>query len=58
MVNVCGLPAVSVPVTVPGDVPGGLPAGIQLIGKPGSELLLLQLAAQLEQQRGTPVLPA
>jgi len=53
MVNVCGLPAVSVPTSLPGE----LPTGIQLIGKSGSELLLLQLAAQLEEQRGTPVLP-
>ncbi|PRB43731.1 amidase [Arthrobacter sp. MYb23] len=45
MVNVCGLPAISIPVHT---TPGGLPMGIQLIGKPGSELLLLQLAAVLE----------
>ena len=57
MVNVCGLPAVSVPVSVPADAPGGLPTGIQLIGNAGSELLLLQLAAQVEEQRGAPVLP-
>ncbi|WP_245413194.1 amidase [Arthrobacter celericrescens] len=57
MVNVCGLPAVSIPVNVPADAPGELPTGIQLIGKAGSELLLLQLAAQLEEQRGAPVLP-
>ncbi|WP_426301388.1 amidase [Arthrobacter sp. R-11] len=53
MVNVCGLPAVSIPT----GLEGGLPTGIQLIGKAGSELLLLQLAAQVEEQRGTPVLP-
>ena len=48
MVNVCGLPAVTVPVHWTGPAPGeGLPMGIQLIGKPGSELLLLQLAGQL-----------
>ena len=57
MVNVCGLPAVSVPVSVPADAPGGLPTGIQLIGNAGSELLLLQLVAQVEEQRGAPVLP-
>lgn len=45
MVNVCGLPAISVPVHTTSS---GLPMGIQLIGKPGSELLLLQLAAALE----------
>ncbi|KUM36637.1 amidase [Arthrobacter sp. EpRS71] len=45
MVNVCGLPAISVPVHT---TAAGLPMGIQLIGRPGSELLLLQLAAVLE----------
>ncbi|MBT2587080.1 amidase [Arthrobacter sp. ISL-95] len=45
MVNVCGLPAISIPVHT---TPGGLPMGVQLIGRPGSELLLLQLAAVLE----------
>lgn len=53
MVNVCGLPAVTVPVYWTGGSAGGmsaaagLPMGIQLIGKEGSELLLLQLAAQI-----------
>ncbi|MCT9872072.1 amidase [Paenarthrobacter aurescens] len=45
MVNVCGLPAISVPVHTTAS---GLPMGIQLIGRKGSELLLLQLAAVLE----------
>ena len=45
MVNVCGLPAISIPVH---RTQGGLPMGIQLIGRPGSELVLLQLAAALE----------
>ncbi|MEV7606914.1 amidase [Paenarthrobacter sp. NPDC089322] len=45
MVNVCGLPAISVPVFV---TESGLPMGIQLIGRAGSELQLLQLAAVLE----------
>ncbi|MFJ6537487.1 amidase [Paenarthrobacter sp. NPDC091711] len=45
MVNVCGLPAISVPVHT---TAAGLPMGIQLIGRPGSELLLLQLAAVLQ----------
>ncbi|MCP1411763.1 amidase [Paenarthrobacter sp. A20] len=45
MVNVCGLPAISVPVHA---TAAGLPMGIQLIGRMGSELLLLQLAAALE----------
>jgi amidase len=48
MVNVCGLPAVSIPVHWTGGSSGtGLPMGIQLIGRPGSEALLLQVAAQL-----------
>lgn len=48
MVNVCGLPAISLPVHWTGGARGaGLPMGIQLIGPMGSEALLLQLAAQL-----------
>lgn len=44
MVNVTGLPAVTAPVL---HTLEGLPVGVQLIGRPGSELLLLQLAEQL-----------
>ncbi len=48
MVNVCGLPAITIPVYWTGGQPGGgLPMGIQLVGPAGSELLLLQVAAQL-----------
>ncbi|WP_277525258.1 amidase [Arthrobacter sp. ES3-54] len=48
MVNVCGLPAISIPVHWAGGAPAsGLPMGIQLIGPMGSEGLLLQVAAQL-----------
>ena len=48
MVNVCGLPAITIPVHWTGDGPGlGLPMGIQLVGPAGSERLLLQVAAQL-----------
>ncbi|MET1088393.1 MAG: amidase [Arthrobacter sp.] len=48
MVNVCGLPAISVPVHWTGGSPGqGLPMGIQLVGPMGSEALLLQVARQL-----------
>jgi amidase len=48
MVNVCGLPALSIPVHWTGGAQGsGLPMGIQLIGPMGSEGLLLQVAAQL-----------
>lgn len=45
MVNVCGLPAISIPVHTTDT---GLPMGIQLIGRMGSELQLLQIAAVLE----------
>ena len=44
MVNVCGLPAISIPVL---DTADGLPMGIQLIGRPGAEADLLAVAAQL-----------
>lgn len=48
LVNVCGLPAISIPVHWTGGAPGaGLPMGIQLVGPMGSEALLLQVAAQL-----------
>lgn len=44
MVNVTGLPAVTAPTHLTAK---GLPMGVQLIGRPGSEHLLLQLAEQL-----------
>jgi amidase len=48
MVNVCGLPAITVPVHWTGGGRGqGLPMGIQLVGPEGSERLLLRVAAQL-----------
>jgi amidase len=48
LVNVCGLPAISIPVHWTGGPPGaGLPMGIQLVGPMGSEALLLQVAGQL-----------
>lgn len=48
MVNVCGLPAITIPVHWTGGGPGqSLPMGIQLVGPAGSERLLLQVAAQL-----------
>ena len=48
MVNVCGLPAISIPVHWTGGSTGeGLPMGIQLIGPMGSERMLLQVAQQL-----------
>jgi len=48
MVNVCGLPAVAVPVHT---TAAGLSMGIQLIGQPGAEAQLLAVAAQLEAVR-------
>lgn len=48
MVNVLGLPAVSVPVLRSED---GLSWSVQLIGRPGAETQLLTLAAQLEATR-------
>jgi amidase len=47
MLNVAGLPAVSLPVSV---TAGGLPMGVQLVGKPGGEHVLLALGAQLERR--------
>lgn len=48
LVNVCGLPAISIPVHWTGGAPGtGLPMGVQLVGPRGSEAVLLQVAAQL-----------
>jgi aspartyl-tRNA(Asn)/glutamyl-tRNA(Gln) amidotransferase subunit A len=35
-------------VTVPAGVREGLPVGLQLIGRPGSEALLLRIAAAVE----------
>ncbi|HEX7745579.1 MAG TPA: amidase [Micromonosporaceae bacterium] len=43
--NVAGLPALVVPM---GRRPDGLPVGVQLVGPPGSELLLLAVAGQFE----------
>ncbi len=43
--NVAALPALTVPA---GIRPDGLPVGVQLVGPPGSEWLLLAVAAQLE----------
>ncbi|WP_403020285.1 amidase [Salinibacterium sp. GXW1014] len=46
-VNVCGLPAITLPVHETDD---GLPMGIQLIGRPGDEDTLLAIGAQLERR--------
>jgi amidase len=45
--NVAGLPAIVVPV---GRRPDGTPVAVQLVGPPGSELLLLGVAGQFEMQ--------
>lgn len=53
MVNVTGLPAITVPVyqtAATADAPAGLPMGVQLIGRPGGERTLLALSAQLERK--------
>jgi amidase len=47
MVNVSGLPAITLPVSVTRE---GLPMGVQLIGRPGGEHVLLALGAQLERR--------
>ncbi|MFI6472861.1 amidase [Streptomyces sp. NPDC050516] len=44
--NLSGRPALAVPF---GSLPSGLPGSVQLVGRPGSEHQLLDLAAQLEQ---------
>lgn len=43
--NITGFPALTVPVGMRTD---GLPAAVQLVGPPGSELLLLAVAGQIE----------
>jgi amidase len=46
--NLTGWPAMTVPF---GTLPSGAPAAVQLVGRPGSELELLELAGQLEELR-------
>lgn len=50
MVNVCGLPAISVPVFTTAE---GLSMSIQLIGRPSAEADLLTVSAQLEEHLRT-----
>tara|TARA_B100001123_G_scaffold185654_1_gene212414 strand:- start:226 stop:996 length:771 start_codon:yes stop_codon:yes gene_type:complete len=49
-ISVTELPAVSVPA---GFTPDGLPVGLQVVGRPGDELGVLQLAHAIEQASGT-----
>ncbi|MEU6252471.1 amidase [Streptomyces sp. NPDC047043] len=44
--NLTGWPAMSVPF---GTLPSGAPAAVQLVGRPGSEATLLEVAEQLER---------
>jgi aspartyl-tRNA(Asn)/glutamyl-tRNA(Gln) amidotransferase subunit A len=46
-VNYLGLPALAVPAGFDSD---GMPVGLQLIGRPGSESALLQIAIRLQEQ--------
>ncbi|WP_405877916.1 amidase family protein [Streptomyces sp. NBC_01136] len=46
--NLTGWPAMAVPF---GTLPSGAPCAVQLVGRPGSELELLELAGQLEELR-------
>ncbi len=47
MINVSGLPAITLPVS---ETESGLPMGVQLIGRPGGEATLLALGTQLERR--------
>ncbi|MGW1913512.1 amidase [Streptomyces sp. NPDC002076] len=46
--NLTGWPAMSVPF---GSLPSGAPCAVQLVGRPGSESVLLELAEELETLR-------
>ncbi|MFF5532493.1 amidase [Streptomyces cinerochromogenes] len=54
--NLTGWPAMSVPA---GTLPSGAPCAVQLVGRPGTEAVLLELAQELEElspwQRTAPV---
>jgi amidase len=49
--NLAGWPAMVIPA---GVHPDGMPLSVQLVGRPGSEALLLSVAAQLERVRPWP----
>jgi len=63
MINVAGLPAITIPMGVSRESDGelsdrpGMPMGVQLIGRPGGEATLLALAAQLERRARLPHTP-
>ncbi|NUP21461.1 MAG: amidase [Streptomyces sp.] len=46
--NLTGWPAMAVPL---GTLPSGAPTAVQLVGRPGSEAVLLELAERIEQLR-------
>ncbi|MGZ4595533.1 MAG: amidase [Actinomycetes bacterium] len=46
--NLAGWPAMIVPA---GQHPSGLPLSVQLVGRPGTEAMLMSLAGQLERRR-------
>lgn len=48
-VNVCGLPAIALPVYRTAE---NVPMGVQLVGRPGGEATLLAIGAQLERRIG------
>lgn len=49
--NLTGWPAMAVPF---GALPSGAPCSVQLVGRPGSEAVLLDLAEQIERSRPWP----
>ena len=51
LANIAGLPAISIPWGYDAD---GMPLGLQLIGKAGADLALLQLALRFDTWRGRP----
>ena len=47
--NLFGMPGLVIPMSL---TPSGIPVGVQLVGRPWSEELLLELAVRLEEARG------
>ncbi len=52
--NLLGFPAAVVPM---GYSQEGLPIGVQIVGRPWEEEVVLAVAAQLEQERGSWLAP-